>query len=160
KEKRKEAREDMYIRKGKPTNRGRNIDNKTPVFAMVERGGKVIAYAAPRLTKQTIFTVAAHHIDKAAIVSTDESRLYDGLKQQLGLEHGRVSHMNDQYRNGQFCTNSVEGYFSQLKRTIRGTHISVSPAYLQNYINECSFRYNHRSEPNEMFNRIVEQFKP
>lgn len=162
KQKRKEIRDNQerYIdRKGIERIRNRNTDGKASVFAMVERGGKVIAYTVPKITKATVFTLATKHIDKNAIVSTDESRLYDDLG-SIGFEHGRVLHAVEQYRNGMFCTNTIEGYFSQLKRTIKGTHLHVSEEYLQNYINECSFRYNNRKTPNQMFDAIIGNFKP
>ena len=160
KEKRKAAQGETYIHKGKERIRKRNVDNKTPVFAMVQRNGSVIAYAMPQITKQTIFSVIKEHVSPTAVVSTDESRYYHGLEKSLGMEHGTVKHMSDEYRNGQFCTNSIEGYFSQLKRTIKGTHLHVSANYLQNYINECSFRYNNRKNPQGMFNTIINQIQP
>ena len=154
------AQKETYIHKGKERIKRRNIDNKTPVFAMVSRGGGVVAYAMPRITKETVFEVVQQHVDANAIVSTDESRIYDGLEQFLGVEHGRVSHANDEYRNGHFSTNSVEGYFSQLKRTIKGTHLHVSAKYLQNYVNECSFRYNNRKNQQGMFDAMISNITP
>lgn len=157
----KSKREELYkLSEGEHTVKGRNTDGKTPVFAMVERTGNVIAYVVPKIRKDAIYTIIKTHVDPTAKVSTDESRLYDNLEKQLGLEHGTVNHSMDEYRKGWFCTNSVEGYFAQLKRAIKGTHLHVSPHYLQNYVNECSFRFNHRKNPSGMFNTIIGQVEP
>jgi transposase len=157
----KSKREELYARsEGKNTIKGRNTDGKTPVFAMVQRNGSVIAYVMPKIRKDAIYSLIKAHIHPTAKVSTDESVLYTNLEKQLGLEHGTVVHSKDEYRKGWFCTNSVEGYFSQLKRAIKGTHLHVSEDYLQNYVNECSFRFNHRKNPTGMFNTIINQIEP
>lgn len=52
---------------------------------------------------------------------------------------------------GDFSTNPIEGFWSQLKRTIKGTHIKVSKKYLQRYVDECCFRNEYRKKPREMF---------
>lgn len=160
KEKRKAAKQDTYIRKGKEVMRARNLGTKKPVFAMKQRNGSVIAYSIPTITKETVFSCIQQHVSKDAIVSTDESSLYTYLNRDLGMKHGTVKHKNDEYRNGSFCTNSVEGFFSQLKRTIYGTHISVSQKYIQNYISEVTFRQNNRNHPEGMFEAMIQQFKP
>jgi len=71
-------------------------------------------------------------------------------------QHEVVSHQNDEYvREGKIHTNTIEGYFSHLKRMIGGTHIHVSKKYLQQYVNEHSFRYVYRKEEQLMFHRIL-----
>lgn len=148
------------LAEGESVRKGRNSDGKTPIFAMVERLGSVRAFVMPKIRKEAIFKLIREHVDKTAIVSTDESRLYDNINKELGLEHGQVNHSQDEYKKGIFCTNTVEGFFSQVKRTIKGTHISVSEKYLQNYVNECAFRYNNRGSGGAMFGIILDQIKP
>ena len=55
-------------------------------------------------------------------------------------------------------TNAVEGFFSQLKRTIEGTHISVSRKHLGKYAKECEFRFNRRQEPSSTLPDLLTQF--
>jgi ISXO2-like transposase domain len=55
-------------------------------------------------------------------------------------------------------TNTIEGYWSRLKNSIRGTHIHVSRKHLWKYVSEFSFRYNMRKQPEVMFGRLVEAF--
>jgi transposase len=148
------------LKEGQNHRVGRNSDGKTPIFAMVERMGSVRAFVMPKIRKDAIFKLIKQHVDKDAIISTDESRLYDNINKELGLEHGQVNHSQDEYKKGIFCTNTVEGFFSQVKRTIKGTHISVSEKYLQNYVNECSFRYNNRGNGSAMFNIVLDQVRP
>ena len=140
---------------------GRNTDGKTPVFAMVERQGRVRAFVVPVIRKNAIYKLIKENVDTTAIVSTDESPLYTNLRVELDFDnHGRVNHSKDEYKRGVYCTNTAEGFFSQLKRTIKGTHIAVSEKYLQNYINEVSFRYNNRHIGGMMFDEVVRQVKP
>jgi transposase len=154
-----ERRESRKIKDGENTRKGRNSDGKTPVFAMVERLGRVRAFAMPNIRKDAIFKIIKENVAKDAIVSTDESQLYKKLRKTLGYEHGVVNHSKSEYKVGMFCTNTVEGFFSQLKRTIKGTHIAVSEKYLQNYVNECAFRYNNRGTGSAMFRIILGQIK-
>ncbi|MBS1685276.1 MAG: IS1595 family transposase [Bacteroidetes bacterium] len=153
---RKEARE---LAEGQKQRIGRNSDGKTPIFAMVERMGRVRAYVMPKIRKEAVYKLIKDNVDRTAIVSTDESRLYDNLNKQLGFEHGQVNHSASEYKKGIFCTNTVEGFFSQVKRTIKGTHISVSEKYLQSYVNECAFRYNNRGTGGAMFGIVLDQIK-
>ncbi len=139
-------------RKGK---RGRVSGDDTTVVGMVERRGKVIAKAVKDAKKATIYPLINAHIDKTAIISTDEHRTYKNLGNE-GYEHGIIRHDFKIYREGQVSTNTIEGYFSQLKRMIGGTHTWVSEKWLQNYINEACFRYNNRNKGNQMFNVLIE----
>jgi len=127
---------------------------KTPIFAMVERRGNVIAQSVDNVKKNTLFPIIEQNVDKTAKVMTDEFKTYITLK-NLGYNHQTIMHQLKQYVNGEISTNTVEGFFSQLKRMIKGTHIHISQKYIQYYVDECVFRYNNRHNAGEMFNTML-----
>lgn len=132
---------------------GRNR-NKGTVFAMVQRQGEVTALTVDNVQKDTLFPIIEQYVDKSAKVMTDEFKTYTNLS-ELGYDHRAIKHQLKRYREGAVSTNTVEGFFSQLKRTVRGTHIWVSKKHLQHYVDECVFRYNYRNRAPEMFNIML-----
>lgn len=78
-------------------------------------------------------------------IYSDEWGAYRRLPKH-GYSHTTVNHSKLEYVRGVAHTNTIEGFWSQLKRSIDGTYHAVSPKYLQSYLNEFTFRYNHRSE--------------
>jgi len=130
--------------------RGRGSENKEIVFAMVERQGDVKAVHVENTKRKTLYPIIEQNVSKDSKVNTDEFPVYERLK-DFGFEHSVINHSLEQYCINETSTNTIEGFFSQLKRTIRGTHIHVSAEYLQNYINECAFRYNNRKSDSPMF---------
>lgn len=134
--------------------RWRDFNRKSTVFGMVERRGHVWAVVVPDAKKETLVPIITKSVDKSAKVSTDENKAYKRLC-DLGYEHKAVSHMIKQYRDGWATTNTIEGFWSQLKRMVKGTHIFVSREYLQRYIDECAYRYNQRELGREMFNHLL-----
>lgn len=138
--------------------KGTGYVNKTPLLAMLERNGNIVTVVLPEATSDNIRPLMAQHIQEGATVITDGFGAYRALKKTH--KHEVVNHQNDEFvRSGNLHTNTVEGFFSHLKRTIKGTHIQVSVKYLQRYSNECAFRYVHRNEGQQMFftilNRVV-----
>lgn len=135
--------------------RGRTIDSKTPVFAMVERLGQVRAVKVENVKSATLHPIIEQNVDKSAIISTDEFPVYTGIH-KMGFEsHGVIKHMLKKYVDGEVSTNTIEGFFGQLKRMIHGTHIHVSDKHLQKYIDEACFRYNHRHKEIDMFGTLL-----
>ena len=115
-------------------------DNKTSVMGLLQRDGKA------KLTvigSNTFKDVVRENVDKTAIVVTDTHLSYVGLALEYA-GHLSVNHSKSEYRNGLAYTNSVEGFFSCLKRSIYGIYHSVSPKHLQRYCNETSYRFNSR----------------
>ena len=97
------------------------------------------------------------NVREGATVSTDELASYAKLS-RLGYRHGRVNHSADQWVNGIHHTNSIEGFWSQLKRSIRGTHVHVSAKHLPKYLGEFEYRFNMRHFPEVMFERLLMAF--
>ena len=131
--------------------------NKMVVFGMLERGGDVMTRVVPDVSRASLLPHIQRNIEKGSTISTDQWLVYDKLP-ELGYEHGAVDHSREEWVRGPHHTNSLEGFWSMLKRSIRGTHVHVSRKYLANYCREFEFRYNLRHSPQMMFQRLVENF--
>ncbi len=131
-------------------------ENKVPVVGMVERGGRVVARVAPDVKKTTLHRMAKEYVLPKSTIFTDDYVSYDGLELQ-GYAHKRIRHSQKVYVVGNVHTNTIEGFWSTLKRGLGGVYHNVSAKYLQDYLNEYSFRYNRRNQGNMLFKRILEQ---
>jgi transposase-like protein/predicted RNA-binding Zn-ribbon protein involved in translation (DUF1610 family) len=136
--------------------RGRGTSNKAIVFGILEREGNVRGKVVPDVRRDTLEPHIERKVLSGTTISTDEMSSYRQLS-RLGYIHGKVNHHKDEYVNGIHHTNSIEGFWSHLKRGIKSTHASVSPKHLQRYVDEFAFRYNNRQEPAEMFSRMLAQ---
>jgi transposase-like protein len=139
------------VRRGK---RGRGAENKAIVAGAVERNGKVIAQVVPDVKRHTLVPFMAKTVNQSATLYTDEFPTYDHMT-RLGYTHLRIEHQAKKYVNGNIHTNSIEGFWSLIKRGISGVYHSVSPQYLQSYVNEYAFRYNHRKDETPMFQTVL-----
>jgi transposase-like protein len=138
--------------------RGRSLDSKTPVVGMVERGGRVIAKVTPDAKVSTVFPIIAERVLPASTVYTDCYTTYDHLaKMSQGYDHKRINHSAKIYVMGDIHTNTIEGFWSLLKRGIGGVYHQVSAKYLQSYCDEYSYRYNRRFDSQPMFTSLLEQ---
>lgn len=134
---------------GKPRDKGRHnwmnrADRKTPVVAMVQRGGNVRAMILPKVNGKNLKRVIQQNIHPSARIMTDEASYYRGLHKDFEGGHDSVNHSAGQYVNGDITTNTVEGFFSILKRGMIGTFHSVSKKHLHRYVSEFEYRYNTR----------------
>ncbi|MCH8323408.1 MAG: IS1595 family transposase [Proteobacteria bacterium] len=134
--------------------RGRGAAGKTILFGMVERDDKVRAGPVLNVKRKTLQPIILENIKSGSIISTDEFKTYQNLG-KLSYEHGVVNHSAMEYARGIHHVNSMEGYWSPLKNSIRGTHIHVSQRHLWKYVSEFSFRYNMRKKPGAMFPFLV-----
>jgi transposase-like protein len=117
---------------------------KEPVFALVERGSKVRSYHVPEVTAETLKPIIVDAIVKDSHFRTDESGVYWKIGESFA-SHRTVNHSIDEYVRGDAHTNTIEGYFSILKRGIYGTYHHVSQSHLKRYLGEFDFRYNYRT---------------
>jgi transposase len=127
----------------------RAIASKVQVMGMVERGGRVRADVRPR---SPLLSNVVEHVMPDALVYSDEAACYWKLGKK-GYAHSRVHHSMRVYVSGDVHTNTIEGFWSLVKRGISGAYHSVSAKYLQMYFDEYTFRYNHREE--NMFALVV-----
>jgi transposase-like protein len=134
--------------------RGRGAPGKTILVGMVERDGNAKIMKAPNVRKATLRAIVNQNVEKGSRVSTDELASYNLLKND-GYVHGTVNHAAKEYVSGDIHVNSIEGFWSRLKLSIRGTHVHVSGKHLSKYAGEFSYRYNARKRPNEMFSDLV-----
>jgi transposase len=134
--------------------RGRGAKNKTVVFGALEREGNIKALVVPDVRRETLEPIIEAHVLSGTVISTDELSSYKELP-RLGYTHGTVEHGAKEYVRGIHHVNGVEGFWSHLKRSIRSTHIHVSPQHLQKYVDEFGFRYNQRHNPAAMFSSLI-----
>ncbi len=138
-----EADETYIGGKGGNNKRGRGAENKTAVFGMVERKGNVKAKVVPNVKSSTLLPEIQSTVMPKSTIMTDEFNVYNRVH-KLGYKHGKVQHGAKEYVRGIIHTNTAEGFWSQLKRSVNGTYHAVSPEYLQAYVDEFSWRYNRR----------------
>ena len=115
-----------------------------------------MARTAKSTGARAIHRLAKAHILPATTVYTDEAAAYTKMP-KLGYQHQRVHHSSLVYVLGDVHTNTVEGFWSLIKRGIGGVYHAVSEKYLQAYLDEYSFRYNRRDHGNLLFKSILEQ---
>lgn len=139
--------------------RGRGAEGKTPVFGMAQRKGKVIATVVPNVQAATVLPKVREKVLPSSVIYTDEFSVYDSIP-KMGYQHKRVHHEAKVYVQGDAHTNTIEGFWSLVKRGIDGTHHAVSAKYLQQYINSYSFRWNHRDDETPMFLQILSRLVP
>ncbi len=135
--------DETYIGGRFPKSKGSKYTNKTGVYGITERNGSakaVVAHGGVNATTAIPFLKA--HVEAGSNVMSDESRIYNRVKRDF--IHAYVNHSKEQYVRGDVHTNTIEGFWGQLKRSISGTYHCVSPKYLQSYVNEFVFRYNFR----------------
>jgi transposase-like protein len=118
--------------------------DKTAVFGILERGGEVRAMVIPSRRKHQLQAEIIKHVKPNTFLSTDALMSYHGLNARYN--HEVIDHAKG-YVRGRVHTNGLENFWSLLKRTIRGTYVSVEPYHLAAYLDEQVFRYNNRKQP-------------
>ena len=137
--------------------RGRGAPNKTIVFGMLERGGDIMATVVPNVRKLTLQPIIAENVEPGSTVHTDELGSYKGID-RAGYRHETVNHGLGEYVSGDSHVNGLEGFWARLKLSIHGTHVHVSGKHLPKYVKEFEYRYNMRTNPDRMFDRLLAAF--
>ena len=148
--------DETYIGGVRPGKRGRGAAGKTAVIGIAQRHGKVVSKVVTNTRRHTVMPLIEKNVSQKAVIYTDEYPVYDGID-KLGYRHEEVNHSEGQYVNGNASTNTIEGFWSLVKRGISGVYHAVSPKYLQSYLNEYQFRYNHRLEECPMFLTMLDR---
>lgn len=121
---------------------------------MLERGGNVVAMRVTSVGSRELFPIINRTVDPRTHLMTDEWTAYSGLSQYY--EHSSVNHSQGKYVIGDAHTNTIEGFWSILKRGIFGIYHCVSIKHIDKYINEFQFRYNNRKlSEQERFNKML-----
>ncbi len=128
-------------------------DRKAVVFGAVTRGGQVRATVVPNSRGYVLRNKAREYVLPESTIYTDQ---YEGyLKLGDKYRHRRINHSARIYVDGDTHTQTIEGFWSLTKNGIRGVYHSVSKKWLQGYLNEYAWRYNHRDDPRAMFRLLL-----
>jgi transposase-like protein len=138
-------------KRGRPT---QGESHKQPVFGMVQRKGRVAAMTVASTKLATLMPNVQERILPASIVYTDEYVSYNHLG-TMGYDHHRIRHAQRVYVSGDVHTNTIEGFWSLVKRGLDGVFHGVSNAHLQGYLNEYAWRYNQRFESRGRFQELL-----
>jgi transposase-like protein len=127
--------------------KGPHLENKTMVIGAISRKGNVVCQMIEEAGFNTLDSFVRETVSqKVTLMATDESAGYRHLGAH-GFVHKTVNHSQHEYVVGAIHTNTMEGFWSLLKRGIVGSYHKVSKDYLPLYLNEFTFRYNHRNDP-------------
>jgi transposase len=126
---------------------------KTIVFGAVERGGRIRATVIPNSSGPTLRSAVHSFVLPETMLFTDEYPGYSTLEKTY--RHRRIRHRDRIYVEGDVHTQTIEGFFGLFKTGVRGAHHSISKKWLQGYLNEWSWRYNHRDDPRAMFELLL-----
>ena len=133
-----------------------NIDNKTAVMGMVQRGGRAKLKV---IEGESFKDLIKRHVDNTAVIVTDSHVSYGGLDKEFA-GHEAVNHSQGEYVRDVFHTNTVEGFFSLFNRDIYGIYHQVSAKHLHRYCEEFSHRYNSRQlKDPQRFTLTIQQSK-
>lgn len=123
--------------------RGRGAVGKTPIVGLVERKGDIKVFKTEKINSLSLTGYVYDHVARDARVLTDDFGGYNYVK--LHRQHETVAHGRKEYVRGDVHTNTIEGFWSHLKRGVRGVYLQVSKKHMQRYCDEFAYRYNTRN---------------
>ncbi len=136
------------------TNEGKSYVPKKTVLGIIERNGNVVLKHVPNATKENMVAFISKHIPKGSKVFTDEYRGYNSLGRNYA--HGTVNHTLSVYVVGDVHTNTIENFWSVLKRGLYGVYHQVSEKHLERYLDEFAARFNSRNlSTKDRFDRFL-----
>ena len=121
--------------------------NQTAIFGIANKGSNIRAFVLNNVKTHTLLDITMNNVIEGSEIHTDEFTSYKGFN--MFYKHKSVNHSKEYVSANNITTNSVEGFWSLLKRGIKGQFHYISKKYLQRYINEFSYRYNQRKQNNE-----------
>lgn len=125
---------------------------------MVERGGDVIVRPIMDRSARSVHPHIVRHVRPGSRIATDEAAAFRSLTERYGYAHETVDHSMEEWVRDDVHTNTIEAFWSQVKRGINGTYVSVSKKYLQTYLREFEYRHNLRHAPYLMFDCLLAAF--
>ena len=123
---------------------GHGAVDKAAVLGLLERGGEIRAMTVPNIKTYRLQSEVHKNVEAGSALYTDELKSYRGLDAMY--VHGVINHAAA-YVDGRIHTNGLENFWSLLKRGLSGTYVSVEPFHLFRYLDEQTWRYNHRAKP-------------
>lgn len=145
--------DEAYFGGKRKGNRGRGARNKTIVFGILERGGKVSVSIVQNVSADTLMNETVKKVRRGSIVYTDKWRGYDSLM-FCGYKHLSVDHRY-KFKSGKVYINGIEGFWSFAKERLIKHH-GISPGKFLLYIKEMEWRYNHKNKEDNIFMMLVE----
>ena len=151
--------DEAYIGGRRAGKRGRGAAGKTVVMAMKERDGYIRAQSIETANLKNLRAVFRENIKPGTIISTDEWAGYN-LVTPDGHWHGTVKHGQKEYASTdelgyRHHVNGVENFWKLFKASVRSTHVQISKTHADAYLNEFTFRQNHRELGNAMFDVLI-----
>ena len=125
--------------------RGRGAAGKTPVFGILQRGGKVYTEIVSDCAKKTLQAIIRGKVDPESVIHSDQWRGYNGLVDMGYKKHYRIRHGNDEFANGKKHINGIESFWSYAKRRLEKFH-GIPKEKFNLHLKECEFRFNHRNQ--------------
>lgn len=146
----------MHAAKRKEKIHGRGPQDKAIAVGMVERGGKIRTAAPSSRSREELQGHVRANVEAGTAIFSDEWSGYQGLEGDY--KHAVINHAVE-YVNGEVHTNTIENFWSLLKRGLHGTYVCVEPFHLFRYLDEQAFRYNNRKDMNDgdRFSAVVSQ---
>jgi transposase-like protein len=138
-----EADETFIGNRGKNQSGARGYKHQNKILSLVERGGKARSFHVDDVKAKTLKPIIDAQVDKQSRLMTDEANQYKPIGKAFA-GHGVVMHSASQYRKGDACTNTIEGFFSIFKRGMKGVYQHCGEQHLQRYLHEFDFRYSNR----------------
>ena len=136
--------------------RGRGAYGKTPVFGILQRGGKVYTEIVPDCAKKTLQGIIRGKVDPGSVVHSDTWRGYNGLVDMGYKKHFRIKHGHNEFANGKNHINGIESFWSYAKRRLQKFH-GISRVSFNLHLKECEFRFNNRD--NNLYTILLKEFK-
>ncbi|HET7508682.1 MAG TPA: IS1595 family transposase [Solirubrobacterales bacterium] len=145
-------------KKLKPRSRelAQHRESRATILGMVERGGRVRLRVIASRRGEPLSSAVRAHLDPAAFMLTDDWVAYKPLRREF--DHAVINHSTGCYVDGNVHTNTIEGFFGNLKTGMRGAYKKVSPKHLQSYLDEFAWRHNNRYHgQRSMFHALVRE---
>jgi transposase-like protein len=133
-------------------------DDKAIVLGMIERDGDVVTRHIVARTTRHILPHIVKFVKLGSKINTDEASNFKLLKERFGYDHEMVDHSAKEYVRGDVHTNTMESFWANVKRGIKGTYVWVSKKHLQTYLREFEYRHNLRQQPALMFELLLQAF--
>ena len=146
----------QFPRKKNQPEKPRGQEHLKPVFAMIQREGKAIAYVINKASREEIIPILKAQVSTSSELVTDASYIYFPIKEYF-KSHKVMSRGAKIFKRGIYHKNTIEGYFSQFKRAIIGQYHKIGEKYMQLYLDEISFKYNQRYCSDNGFNCLLER---
>jgi transposase-like protein len=131
-----------HLSKRNPKNIG--AVGKQICFSLVERGGRVRSFHVANVSGKTLRPIIVQHIRRDSVLMADDAGQYRPIGKEFA-KFETVNHGVEEYVRGEAHTNTIEGFFSILKRGVMGTFHHISEAHISRYLAEFDFRYSNRS---------------